>query len=306
MKSRLFALAASFAFCGFLVCGTQSRVLSQDLRNLLQVPSKRPSAADKETYTPEKLQKFFRTEAGSYEIEVVGTKAKLQLREEPLLNWHNPERLLEQGSFFVWMDGLRPAVVGSIFTYQYNGQVYRRHEIASLISESLLARLEGQEVWKPKPAELIGTIVAEDLEPAETLPRRLTQMRTIARDVSGLHIPPDKGSKALELKPQPLVRYQDADRGIIDGALFALSVGTDPEILVMIEARNTGNSRKWHLVAFRSHFEGLEMSYKGQPVWNAAPLPILASTGPLQMPYAMEPYFTFSPAKRLPPAGLLK
>jgi len=54
---------------------------------------------------------------------------------------------------------------------------------------------------------------------------------------------------------------------------------------VMIEARKVGDISKWHLVAFRSHFDALEMSYKGTRVWNAPSVPELAFSGPLQMPF---------------------
>ena len=258
------------------------------------------------SYTPEKLQTFFRSEVASYEMKVANTNRKLTLRENPILNWHNPERLLEQGLLFVWLDGKRPAVLGSVFTFQYNNRPNLKHEVTSVTSNALIVTLGGEEVWRPEAAELAGTVVAENFSPAAAAPMRLTQMKAIARDIAGKLLSPAKGPADLRLLPTPLIQYQDEENGIVDGALFAMAIGTDPEILVMIEARKAEGVSKWHMVAFRSNFDGLEMSYKGKQVWNAPSVPNLAFSGPLQMPYATKSYFTFAPSKRLPPAETLK
>ena len=208
--------------------------------------------------------------------------------------------------FFIWLDGKHPAVVGSIFTYQHNNKVFRRHELISLSGEPLVARLDGQEVWKPKPASIEGTLVAEDLIPATTAPRRLTQMRTIARELAGRHISADGKVSELRLLPQPLFRYDAPEAGIIDGAIFTLSVATDPEILVVLEARSIDSVSNWYIVPFRSHFDALELSYKGKQIWSASTNLNLKMTKALQLPFALEPYFIFTPRIPLPPAEKLK
>ncbi len=306
MKQRLHP----FSLCCISSIGLMSTfipmVVAQEPPKALPSASSLKTAGGTSSYTPEMLQKFFRTEVASYEMKVVNSSRKLTLREEPLLNWQNPERLLEQGSFFVWMDGKRPAVVGSVFTYQYNNRPNLKHEVTSLSPDALVATLAGDVVWRPEAADLAGTVIAENTPPAATEPMRLTQMRAIARDITGKHLPPDLPAKELRLMPTPLIRYQDLEKGIVDGTLFALAVGTDPEVLVTIEARKIGAVSKWHLAAFRSHFDGLEMSYKGKPLWNAPSVPNLAFSGPLEMPYAVKSYFTFAPSRPLPPAELLK
>jgi hypothetical protein len=257
-------------------------------------------------YTPEKLQRYFRSEAASYEMKTADTQRKLTLRENPILNWHNPERQLEQGLLFAWMDGSRPAALGSIFTYQYKNMVYVKHELTSVVPHALKVTLDGQEVWRPEAAVLTGTEIPANIKPAATASMRVTQMRAIARDLGGKLLSPETPPKELRLLPTPLIQYQDDAQGIVDGGLFALAVGTDPEIIVMIEARKVGDVSKWHLSGFRSHYDGLEMSYQGKAVWNAPSVPGLASTGPLQMPFAKKSYFTFAPSKPLPPAEVLK
>ena len=265
-----------------------------------------PAADSADSYTPEMLQQFFRTEVATYDIENKESKVKLKLREEPLQNWQNTERQQEQGSIFVWLDGSRPAVVASLFTYVYKEQVFRRHEVISLSSKSLVASLGGQPVWTPDPADLKGTVVAQDSEPAATEPRRLTQMRSIARNLSGKHHSPDTGASELRLLPQPLIRYKSPELGILDAALFSFAVGTDPEILVMIEARIDEKGKQWVVVPFRSHYDALDMNYQGEPLWNAVAIPKLMFTNAMEMPYASKPFFVFNPFTKLPAAESLK
>ena len=54
----------------------------------------------------------------------------------------------------------------------------------------------------------------------------------------------------LRLLPQPLYRYEltDKDSPVVDGAVFVYvwTMGTDPEVLLVIEARRTESGVRWH------------------------------------------------------------
>jgi hypothetical protein len=50
----------------------------------------------------------------------------------------------------------------------------------------------------------------------------------------------------LRLLPKPIYRYEDADHGIVDGAVYALVHGTNPEVLLLLEAHsNADGSAHW-------------------------------------------------------------
>jgi hypothetical protein len=257
-------------------------------------------------YSPESLQKFFREESLTFDIEIVETKKKLELQDKPLLNWQNTERMLEQGSFFVWMDGSRPAVVASIFTYEYGGIVYRRHEVISMIPKELIATLDGVTVWTPGPANVEGILMNKESEPAPVPTKRLAQMRNIARGLTGKLTLENSGTSELRLMPQPLVRYQSEEDGIVDGALFSLAVGTDPEILFTVEARKKDGVSQWYVAPFRSHYGQLELTHDGETIWSTQPILDLMHTNYMQMPYAKEPFFVFNPPNPLPAPENLK
>jgi hypothetical protein len=287
-----------------LVCIWPSGSFAQLFSNPIKTTQRAGNSASE--YSAEALQKFFRAEALTMDIEITKTKKKLELREEPLLNWQNTERQLEQGSFFVWMDGTRPGVVASIFTYEYNGTVYRRHEVISMLPKELIAKLDGVTVWTPGPAIVDGKVMDKETEPAPTPAKRLTQMRNIARGLSGKLTLDSNGVTELRLMPQPLIRYQSDEDGIIDGALFSLAVGTDPEILFAVEARKKDGVNKWFVAPFRSHYGQLELSLAGETIWSTQPILDLMSTSFAQMPYAKEPFFVYHPPTGLPSPERLK
>ncbi len=254
-----------------------------------------------QSYTAEMLQKFFRTEAITYDIAIANSNKRLDMQEQPLINWQNPEKILNQGSLYIWMEGTRPAVIVSVFSFVVKDQARRKHEAISLSPHSLVAKLDGDVVWSPEPADLEGVHVAEDLEIGSSESRRLIQLRTIARDVSGNHYSQEGVKRELRLMPQPLIRYQSEQDGIIDGALFALSIGTDPEIVFQVEARKEGSNNRWYVVPFRSNFDKLDLSYRGKQIWAAPLVPELMYSKALQMPFAAKAFFVFYPKNPLPP-----
>lgn len=254
--------------------------------------------AQEETYTADELQRFFDSEAKLYEF----TPKELNLIEKPILHWSNPVRRQEQGGLYVWtLDG-RPAVMASIFSFEVRSGVWYRHEIFSLTDFPMKAELDGRVVWQPKanPGDLW-----RDLEgvPAVggTVPRRLVQMRGIARQFSGEKTELDGKLVKLKLMPQPLFRYSSEKQGVIDGAVFGIVEATDPEMYLFIEAYGAKDQSKWRYAIMQSHWLDMKV-YKGKEVvWTNTLDRTLMNTREGQMPYAAEPYFTFYARSTSPP-----
>lgn len=101
-------------------------------------------------YTPEELHRHFQNEAEAYVIEKTGESKPLVFKPQSLMHWQNTERSQEQGSMYVWLDGDRPAVLASIFTYEHSNRVFCKHEIISLADYPSTARMANTQVWTPK------------------------------------------------------------------------------------------------------------------------------------------------------------
>lgn len=254
-------------------------------------------------YSSEQLQKHFQKTAETYVMEAEGQS--LRLREKPLMNWLNNERQQDRGALYVWELQGRPVALASIFSYEYNSKVYCRHEMISLAEGPLTAKFDSQTVWSPQKSGMDWRPVEQSLTPANTANRRLIEMRSIAKQFSGkLFIPGAQPSKLIFL-PQPLHRYESIKQGITDGAIFSFAVGTDPEILLVIEAKENAGKSSYRYSPLRSHYHALELEKDGAIVWKVPSEIALQDTAAGQRPYCNQPFFVLTPVKSLPsPAEL--
>lgn len=217
----------------------------------------------------------------------------LVLREEPLLHWGNPERNGEDGAAFVWMLDGRPEVIGGVFTFRRGGFIHRKHQYHSLAACPLTAEFRGERVWAPKSAGVTFRPVPEAPEPAATARQRLTQMKNLARDFSARLIDNNNQLKELRLVTQPLIRYEPKDKRIVDGGLFAFVVGTDPEAILLLEARTENERTAWTYAMARYHFADLKASYKGREIWHAETLPGMAGADLGELTYQDSVYASY-------------
>jgi hypothetical protein len=79
----------------------------------------------------------------------------------------------------------------------------------------------------------------------------------------------------MRLLTQPNYRYEITDETstVVDGAVFAYvwSAGTDPEVLLVIEARRTDQGVRWHYAPARFTNREAWLKYQDREVWRAEP-----------------------------------
>jgi hypothetical protein len=214
-------------------------------------------------------------EATEYSLAVESApKKELELRKEPVFEWSNPVRSkLQQGVVFLWLRDGRPAALGCIFSQPAGSLPGRKviHEFHALDREKLLVSRPGAlNEWKPQ-AGLERKELPDAGTPAATPPARLVQMRRLAQEFSGHLIETDGKHVELRLLPAPLYRYPSAKAGVIDGALFTLvsTDGTDPEVLLLIEARQEGEETRWEYACGRFSDRDLHVQRKDKEVWSS-------------------------------------
>ncbi len=84
--------------------------------------------------------------------------------------------------------------------------------------------------------------IPKEQPPADDEGKRLRQMRETARRFKASEsLDPARTDPSdqfeLRLLPQPALRYQGPDAGLVDGAIFLMAYGRNPEIALLIEAR---------------------------------------------------------------------
>ncbi|KKK97866.1 hypothetical protein LCGC14_2648460, partial [marine sediment metagenome] len=74
--------------------------------------------------------------------------------------------------------------------------------------------------------------------------------------------------------PRPIYRYESTVENPLDGALFVFVHATDPEIFLLIEARQAGEEYQWQYALARfDSVVTLRVLHNGQPVWSVPDLP---------------------------------
>jgi len=214
----------------------------------------------------------FVADAKAYTITMRDAKeSRLELSPQPLLHWANPARNGEDGAVFVWLKDGRPEAIGSVFEFPVRGSVVRKHAFHSLSESPLLAQFEQVEVWAPKTAGLKFAPVSDAEEPADTPRRRLSQMRDLARQFTLDLVDIRESKSELRLLTQPLVRYEPKAGRAQDGAIFAFAIGTDPEALLLLESRKSGDTHRWEFAFARFHFVTITARHNGAQVWKVEP-----------------------------------
>jgi hypothetical protein len=235
----------------------------------------RAAAAPGEPSKGERLLALHTDDAAAFTIyRDAGRKEAVVLRREPIYRWTNPTRVGGQvGDVFIWTHRGRPEVVASIFSHPSEKRDQRVicHELHSLSPAVLVVEHPGPNTWVPQAAGVELAPVDGAPVPAATAAERSVQMRSLARQFGGRALS-DRGQNwDLRLLPQPLYRYESSDPAVIDGALFALisSAGTDPEILLLLEARKTEGGAAWVFGAARFSDMNLWLSHKDKVVWSS-------------------------------------
>jgi hypothetical protein len=216
----------------------------------------------------EEWQKYYRTVAAEYDMEQgKGRQTKLKLQPEPVLSYTNPAgKGRSHGAMFVWTRDGRPEILGAIWSRQPGDQRYVIHEMHSLSLEPLTATRNGSVFWSPKGPGIEPFPIPGAPEPAATAPLRLAQMRSLAREFTATTVR-DTVERQLQFRSQPVYRF-DKPTAERDGAVFVGFEDWDPELLMLIETRETAGGPRWH--AGFARFTNLPVSarHKDVPVWK--------------------------------------
>jgi hypothetical protein len=247
-----------------------------------------------------KVIEAFKAEAAEYKVHLQSRPTEqFQVFKEPVLKWDNPARTSENGATFVWTLGGRAEMIGTIFTYEYKDKLNRKHEYHSLATEPLAAEFRGKEVWAPKAAGVKFTALG-GVAPAETARQRLTQMKALAREFSASMKDAEGEPYQLRLLTQPLYRYEPTDKRVLDGALFSFSLGTDPEVILLLEARPVKDAHQWQYAFARFHYVELKAFHNDREVFRAEALPNINNLDLGSPQYRDSVYATYHVERNIP------
>lgn len=126
-------------------------------------------------------------------------------------------------------------------------------------------------------------------------------MKALAREFSARMIDQQDGKDVrsdLRLQSQPLIRYEPTNQATFDGALFSFALGTDPEVILLLEARTDKGKMAWHYAFARYHYIDLTAFHKDKEVWHVATLPAEISNLDIGTPKFQDSVYTTYHIKR--------
>jgi hypothetical protein len=235
----------------------------------------------------EQLLDLYSSEADRYSIYHDATRReRVERQREPVFVWTNVLGAGDEyGAVFVWTYRGRAEVVGTFFSFPEAGQRKLCHEFHSLSLATLDVSRSGPNAWIPEAPGIELTPITGAPAPASSAPRRLVQMRALAHEFSAST--KDRKDRLWELRllSQPLYRYQSTDPDVLDGGVFAFvtSAGTDPEAVLVVEARKpaSGGDPIWHYAVGRFTDLALSVRRKGKDVFA---VPLVPYDSPRQDP----------------------
>jgi hypothetical protein len=237
-------------------------------------------AAEEEISESDYRRRVVAREAKSLTIAVGDDETETVLIDEPVLRWVNPRGAI--GGTFLWIDNELPVVMCCVWFAPDKSVHLAFH---SLSEEPVKAERDGQILWHSDEPGIAYQEVPDASAPADTAKARLTQMRNIARDFTPQVVFSNQKPEELRLLPQPLYRYGGDDSGIGDGAIFAYVIGTDPELILQIEARpDLQGKPRWQYAITRRTSAELRVLHKSNVVWTA-----IASQGGFNEPFYVRP-----------------
>jgi hypothetical protein len=189
--------------------------------------------------------KLMKETAARIDIRIVGTGAKLELEEQPVLRWDNPRSFTVDAATFVWLDDHRPHVIGGIWIKNRNAWF----ELHSISPQLLTATLDETTKWSTSQAGISREPLTDVPRPAASQAERLRQMKQLAASFSvhAVKTAPDYDDGSiwhLRMLAQPIHRY--AAKAAVDGAIFAFAQGTDPEVYLILESDEVKGRGQWH------------------------------------------------------------
>ena len=207
----------------------------------------------------------------SYSISIGDEHTEqLELVKSPVLHYSDQISPVTDGLVFAWTKAGRPEAIMALHP---GTQGHTWIEFKSLSQSPLAAVRQGRVEWTPRAAGVEFRPLDDAPAPEATDGKRLTQMRAMLRPFSASVWDNVNMNQPLRLLPQPLFRYAQPDRGILDGALFAFVLSTNPEMLFVVEAQVIDEKPQWMYSIARFTGRKTELRFKDRLIWDTAGSP---------------------------------
>lgn len=172
------------------------------------------------------------------ELDLRGTDAKFSLK--PLLRFTDPTRRLEDAS--VWTLGEKGRPKAILVLEKYSNRRYPSYELTVTSNAPPSSISNDTFTWRPDRESIEWKTLRSSTPPSNRQRTRGMQMKQIARKFS-VSEKFEGQTYQLRMLPKPLLRYEDEKANLVDGSIFVFSHGTNPELLLLVEAHQPNDDK---------------------------------------------------------------
>ncbi len=210
--------------------------------------------------------------ARDYVIHPVNSpNEKFTMLPQAVFRHSQPVRGDDIGAVYLWVDrDQRPAVIATTFAFTTTGDLRSVvHEMHSLANEPLAVDWRKRSRWKPTKPGLTWKPVPQAPPVDKTEAGRLRQAREITRRFTAESIDHKEKRWELRLLPKPIHQFDvEQPTSVIGGTLSVFCQGTDPELILALEARTENNGDVWYYAPATFTDYGLKLQLDGNEVWS--------------------------------------
>ena len=161
------------------------------------------------------------------------------LNETPLFRYSDARRNIIDAALWGYGDRGRPVALVKTEYYQVNGRRHWVYCLASLSDGLIEANWADGATFEAQQPGLTLQSIPGGPSPSATAPGRLLQLKRLAQRCSATIQNALDNREPMRLMPTPICRYADDDAGLMDGAVFGYTMGTNPDVLLVIELHRT-------------------------------------------------------------------
>ncbi|MDZ4687049.1 MAG: hypothetical protein SH850_18385 [Planctomycetaceae bacterium] len=203
-----------------------------------------------------------------------GNRGQPQFVDKPVFRYDDQPRRFVDATLWVWTHEGRPVAFQKIEAKEnlISSAPEWGYCCTSLANQRLNVAWSHGRTYQSQEAGIDFQPIPDAPAVAGQSAQRRRQLRELARNFSAriLNNPRTNDTQEMRLLTTPILEYADDATKLVRGSVFAYSTnGTNPDLVIVLEARPTAEGVAWHFAPARMTTGGLTVKSQERVLWEA-------------------------------------